>query len=362
MAKAPPDMERQVTTQKPRADTYLLRCFPLGMGSNMQWDMDRRPVVRTGEDIAHQLPEIASSLSCSSNIPEGQVRSLGATTVGQHHCNGLHEQSGGDSVFTIDQSGKISVAMGPSERYLIDSPTHTSNMVADTESRTMRDRTDWKLSPAIFNRINHIFGPLEVDLFASRLTYQLIHYFSWRLDPLAEATDTFQQNWASLKGFANLPWCLIGRILSNPGSSDLERPVMVPSSPEYALGVSSEDTSTPQPSPESSGTGSSGVNPPASCVAYLHEKFSGSSLSEETSRLLLASWRTKSNQSYDSHFRKWISWCAEQGSNPVSGPIAEVVNFLAHLFEQGYLSMLSDLLYHQSMTELMVLKLGSTLW
>ena len=46
-----------------------------------------------------------------------------------------------------------------------------SNLAADTESRTMRDRTDWKLSPAVFNKINQIFGPLEVDLFASRLTY-----------------------------------------------------------------------------------------------------------------------------------------------------------------------------------------------
>ena len=78
----------------------------------------------------------------------------------------------------------------------------------------MRDRTDWKLSPAIFDRINHIFGHLEVDLFASRLTYQLPHYFSWRPDPLAEATDAFQQDWGPLKGFANPPWCLIGRVLN----------------------------------------------------------------------------------------------------------------------------------------------------
>ena len=73
-------------------------------------------------------------------------------------------------------------------------------------------------------------------------------------------------------------------------------------------------------------------------MAYLREKLSGSSLSEEASRLFLASWRAKSNQSYDSHFRKWISWCSERGSNPVSGPIAEVANFLADLYEQGYQS------------------------
>ena len=90
----------------------------------------------------------------------------------------------------------------------------TSNCVADVESTTIRDRTDWKLNPLVFNRINKIFGPLEIDLFASRLTHQLPRYFSWRPDPLAEATDAFQQNWGALKGFANPPWCLMGRVLS----------------------------------------------------------------------------------------------------------------------------------------------------
>ena len=90
----------------------------------------------------------------------------------------------------------------------------TSNCVADAESRTIRDRTDRKLNPLVFNRINKIFEPLEVDLFASRLTHQLPRYFSWRSDPLVEATDTFQQNWGALKWFANPPWCLMGRVLS----------------------------------------------------------------------------------------------------------------------------------------------------
>ena len=90
--------------------------------------------------------------------------------------------------------------------------------------------------------------------------------------------------------------------------------------------------------PESSRAGSTRADHPASRVAYLRKKFNDSSLSEEASRLLLASWRTKSNQSNDSHFRKWLSWCLERSSNSVSGPVAEVANFLAHLFKQGYQS------------------------
>ena len=57
-------------------------------------------------------------------------------------------------------------------------------------------------------------GPLQTDLFASRLTKQLPSFFSWRPDPEATVTNAFNQNWAQRRGFANPPWCLIARCLS----------------------------------------------------------------------------------------------------------------------------------------------------
>ena len=98
----------------------------------------------------------------------------------------------------------------------------------------------------------------------------------------------------TLKRFANPPWCIIRRVLScngsenpeSPGGFGWERPAMVPSSPENALELFLADSSTPQPDPEPNRTG---VNSPASCVAYLQKKFNNSSLSEEAARLLLAS-------------------------------------------------------------------------
>ena len=110
---------------------------------------------------------------------------------------------------------------------------------------------------------------------------------------------------------------------------------MVSSTSRYALGVPTMDSSSSRSHPESSRAGFTSADHPASCVTYLRKKFSDSSLLEEASRLLLASWKTKSNQSYDSLFRKWLSWCS---SDPISRPIAEVANFLANLFEQGYQS------------------------
>ena len=232
-----------------------------------------------------------------------------------------------------------------------------SNIVADTESRTVRDRTDWKLSPEIFSQINQIFGPLEVDLFASRLTHQLPRYFSWRPDPLAEATDAFRQDWVcqpTLVPYGESSESSDGTgSPDRPSGSSVEGSTLVPSPSESIVGVPSTDPLTSRPDSEPLRTGAAGTDAPASRVAYLREKFNDSSLSEEASSLLLASWRSKSSQSYDSHFRKWLSWCAQQGSNPVSGPVAEVANFLAHLFNKDINlahSMLTGLLSLQSTT------------
>ena len=85
------------------------------------------------------------------------------------------------------------------------------NVTADQESRLIRDRCDWMLNP---QKIQENMGPLEIDLFASRLTKQLPHFYSWRADPEAAATDAFMQDWSHLRGFANPPWSLISHCLS----------------------------------------------------------------------------------------------------------------------------------------------------
>ena len=87
------------------------------------------------------------------------------------------------------------------------------NFRADFLSRHLRDRTDWILNPELFSVINQQWGPIEVDLFASRFSAQLPLFYSWRPDPEAEATDAFAQDWNAKRGYAHPPWCLITRVL-----------------------------------------------------------------------------------------------------------------------------------------------------
>ena len=136
------------------------------------------------------------------------------------------------------------------------------------------------------------------------------------------------------------PWNLIGRVLAQTRH---QKARLVIVTPVWSSQVSGDADRHPK-ADSTEGESDSTITPrsdarcdtPASRVDYLRGRYRECQLSEEASKLLLASWREKSSKSYDSLFRKWLSWCNERNSDPVSGPIGEVVNFLADLFKKGY--------------------------
>ena len=88
-----------------------------------------------------------------------------------------------------------------------------NNPIADQESREVRTSAEWRLHKGLFLRVCNILGPCDVDLFTSRLNYQLPQYISWKPDPGVMSTDAFQSNWTNLKGYTFPPFVLIGRCL-----------------------------------------------------------------------------------------------------------------------------------------------------
>ena len=210
------------------------------------------------------------------------------------------------------------------------------------------DRHDWKLCPQVFRSINTTFGPLEVDLFASRLTTQLPTFVSWRPDPEAMATDAFTLTWTNMKAYANPPWSSVHGSSAVPGSPtegepssnspDLEDPVLVSKNPINVHRLPTNHSGETQPDPGKSypGNATRTCNSPSSRVDYLRRRYQEQQLLEEATELMLSSWREKSSRSYDSQFQKWITWCRMRSINPISCPVGEVVNCLADLSTQGY--------------------------
>ena len=87
------------------------------------------------------------------------------------------------------------------------------NQTADHLSR-MTPKYEWMLHPALFRHIDSLFGPHDIDRFASMTTTQLPMYNSYMLDPLSSGVDALaQHDWGSMNNYVNPPFRLIPQVL-----------------------------------------------------------------------------------------------------------------------------------------------------
>ena len=127
-----------------------------------------------------------------------------------------------------------------------------------------------------------------------------------------------------------------GAIAASPDSAGVEDTGVVSHSLGDAGGLSHHATTPGRSDTANSTANGTRGGTSTSRLAYLRHQYKSEQISEAGTELLLTSWRTKSSKSYDSLIGKWVHWCDQRSSDPISGPISDVVNFLAHLFEEGY--------------------------
>ena len=122
----------------------------------------------------------------------------------------------------------------------------------------------------------------------------------------------------------------------NPSGTSLESSTLVPTTTTEIDQGTSTHTSLTRGDPTNLPQPSSRHHAPTSRVGYIRERCQSSRLSEAATDLVLSSWREKSSKSYDSCFRRWASWCSERDRDPICGPLSDVANFLAGLYQEGY--------------------------
>ena len=84
------------------------------------------------------------------------------------------------------------------------------NCRADALSRAVsHDPGDWKLGQDCFQTVQRKWGPLEIDLFASRTNKQIPKYFSWHPDPEALGRDALLHSWRDMRAYAFPPFILL---------------------------------------------------------------------------------------------------------------------------------------------------------
>ena len=88
------------------------------------------------------------------------------------------------------------------------------NVISDQKSHKFDRELEWKLSQNIFHKaLSMLNVNCNIDLFASRLNYQLRPFVSYKPDSETMSVDAFTINWKSWHFYAFPPFALITRVL-----------------------------------------------------------------------------------------------------------------------------------------------------
>ena len=92
----------------------------------------------------------------------------------------------------------------------------TENVEADKASRNkFKFDKEWMLDTTIFRKLSFLWGPFDIDLFASRINRQLTNYISCQPDPEALSVDAFSSDWSEFKNcYCFCPFRLVGKVTS----------------------------------------------------------------------------------------------------------------------------------------------------
>ncbi|KAL0175478.1 hypothetical protein M9458_027808, partial [Cirrhinus mrigala] len=206
------------------------------------------------------------------------------------------------------------------------------NVGADILSRQGPRPGEWMLHPEVVKQIWRVFGPAQVDLFATRdnaqcpLWYSLVH-------PAPLGLDAMVRTWPRLRLYAFPPIALLPGVLERVRRDGVM--VLGPDFPprRLSLGDSRQEGSplTGRGFPPS---------PPAGVVEALGVASEGahllaSGLSTEVVETLLQSRAPSTRKLYALKWKLFTSWCGRRQQNPVNCPVGSVLEFLQDRLSAG---------------------------
>ena len=347
VAATPYQMEWTVPSVPTTRPGYRNGCLSNRLGGILSGSEDRWTMVSDRTTETHKLSGAVGSHASSEVLCQRQSEYQSPSKNGQHDSPYIHKQIWRDCFSGTESPDKRTMAMVPRQEHF--TPCHPPSWCAECHSGRgvpCDERPD---------RLDALSSDIQDDQPIHRATTSR---------PVCIPPDSPTQRLCELetRPRGNGDRRLFSRLECTPGvckstmesgrqssntGQEPESPVSVSSTSVEITGVVSNtarnvDPGTPPAAkqarfdPTDSQSQQARHNASTGRLGYLRSRFQDQKLSGEASKLLLASWRQKTSKSYDSLFNKWLGWCSERDSNPISGDISEVVNFLAHLFEKGY--------------------------
>ena len=320
-----------------------VRCLQHRLGSNLPGDRHRGTLVSPGKEVAHQLPRTPGSNPSIKNICKRQEITVSATEAGQHIGSSLYKQPGRDHLETTGYPDPRPMDVVPGEEHTHPGSTpaggaelHSRQGVQGHEGsvRLEVDPPDLQVNRETVCTTGS--GPICIPFDQSVPTLLQLAARSLRGGNRCLPTGLVEG-----EGFCQPPVEFDNpraesstnpRGGTNYSDPPLEIPTMVCPDTSNAGRLATPPTTSATGNPNGGNVG----KPTTSRVEHIRESLKNQGLSEQATNLITKSWRTKTTQSYDSLFKRWDRWCSQRGCNPFSGPVSEVANFLASLFEEGY--------------------------
>ena len=309
-------------------------------------------MVRTGAADAYKLQGTVGSLHCSQNIHERQESDTREDEGGQYHNHVLHQPYGWDSFSPAIPPRIPDVGVESREKHFDFSRTSsrknesTSRFTVPHESRQLRVETEKGCIQASHCPI----GSLQcrsLRLSANDSTKQ-VHELetqtrsnSNRCSISTLGSDervclsTFPPDWKmpgqgspgeSTRSSDDCPTLGNAALVSSPVINDHQRSSDIADEP----GPSVQPTRGLSPSGEARIAKTSRL---ASVRASLHTTIEG--ISEESSELVLASWRANTEKAHSSCWNQWVKWCQSSKCEPTCAPLSVSLQFLTSEFHKG---------------------------
>lgn len=338
-----------ITFQDTEHDNRV-RCFQYGMGSSTRRASDRREVVHGGSSTPHKLSGVTSCLSSSTMFCQTQPQYDHSDKTGQCHSGDIYQQTKEnpltptlsacpDHMGVVHREENISTGRAPAREGQCSSrprvKINEGSMRLDAESSGIqsnpapngapRDRlvcfpTD-ETATKILQLETRSRGTRDRCILSGLVSDERICQSS--MVPDSSLSESGKET-SSQSGDGHTTVDLSAMVPHHPG--DVGRLSQNTTSKRRSGGLANR-TSIYN---ESGGSSISGM-------AHIRESFTSRGISAEASNHLLSSWRPKTTSNYNSLFTKWSGWCAQRNRDPITGPVEDVINFLAELFREGYL-------------------------
>ena len=102
------------------------------------------------------------------------------------------------------------------------------NTIADKASQIFNDTSEWQLDKPCFYKLRKFFGKPDIDMFSSRMNFQIERYVPWEPDPQAYAVYAFTLNWKEYFNYMFPPFGIIPQVLQKIKEDQAKAVLIVP--------------------------------------------------------------------------------------------------------------------------------------